>query len=125
MSTPHLLMLGLIDGGSPGIIVDPPETVGDLGNLSIEAFYVVDYSGNHQKMTKAQYRFIKGVIRIRHAEKLKARQDRLYYNRIERMMNKQIQVKVNELWQKEKKLMQKPTRDYSKTHKMAQTLLTT
>lgn len=77
-----------------GLTVNPtdsvPDTVGDLGQYSIEAFYVVDYSNNQRKLTKAEYQFLKGVIRLRHADKLKARKDNVYYGRIEKAMNKAI-----------------------------------
>ena len=86
MSLPHILMLGLITGASVGIVAFPPPLIGDLSDFTIDKFYCFDYSGSQRKLTKADFQFLRGVIRIREKERLRARRDRFYYNRIERQV---------------------------------------
>lgn len=90
MSLPHLLMLGLIDGASVGVVVQPPETVGELADLSIEQFYVVDYGhgrrGTRRKLTRAQYAHVRRLAAIMRRTKLRAIADHHTHREIQREM---------------------------------------
>lgn len=91
MSLPHLLMLGLIGGASVGVTGQPPSTIGELDSFSIEQWYAVDYrSRRTRKLTLAEYRFLRGVIKIRKRDKLLARVDRDYYDRLERQAQRDL-----------------------------------
>jgi hypothetical protein len=78
-------MLGMIDGASVGIVTEPPATIGGLESYGIEQFYCVDYGSQRpRKMTPRQYAFLRGVIQSRKRDRLQARKDRLYHQRLER-----------------------------------------
>ena len=83
MSMPHLLMLGLIDGASVGLAVEPPATVGDLSNFSIDMFYIQDFKKRRRRLTPAQFKILATVIKINHSSKLKTIKDFNYYRELE------------------------------------------
>jgi hypothetical protein len=93
MSLPHVLMLGLIDGASVGTVVDPPATVGELANLSVEQFYAVDMRPNRYEprpLTKRQWQFLRQVIAARKRERIRAMRDTRYHAALERQMRKAL-----------------------------------
>lgn len=95
MSLPHILMLGLIDGASVGTVVDPPSTVGDLANLTIEQFYAVDMRPNRYEprpLTKRQWQFLQQVIATRKRDRIRALRDTRYHAALERQMRKALDV---------------------------------
>lgn len=95
MSLPHILMLGLIDGASVGTVVDPPATVGELANLTVEQFYAVDMRPNRyepQPLTNRQWKFLRQVIATRKRDRIRAMRDDRYHAALERRMRKALEV---------------------------------
>lgn len=93
MSVAHILMLGLIDGASMVLEGEPPGTVGELENTTIEQWYAVDMRPNRYEprpLTKRQWQFLRQVIAARKRERTRALRDARYNARLVREMRKSI-----------------------------------
>ena len=95
----HLLMLGLIDGASIGMTVEPPVTVGELERFGIEAFYAIDYSPRGRRrgakptpITPRQYQLIRGIARQWGASRLRTIRDTAYAEKLTASFAKQMKV---------------------------------
>jgi hypothetical protein len=92
-------MLGLIDGASIGMTVEPPVTVGELERFGIEAFYAIDYSpsgrrrgAKPQRLTPGQYRALQGLARHWRNSRLQTIRDTAYMEKLQAGFARQMKV---------------------------------
>lgn len=95
--TAHMLMLGLIDGASVGMTVEPPATVGELEGVGVESFYTIDYPRENgrrvrrtQPMSTFQYKRFQQLVAIQRRSRLQTVRDYAHSAKLMRSANKAV-----------------------------------